>query len=439
MKNIFYPTMFVAAALLMLAMLMVPRALASPSTVTFIVDSVLDQIDDDTSDGVCHSAANHCTLRAAIMQANHLTVPGVTTIVVPTGTYTLTRPVSGANGEDNGDLNLTAPLSPNQSISINGAGAASTIIDANRIDGAIGIALGRTANIDGVTIRNGYRQVSNYNGGGIHNQGALTIIDCVIEGNQGDLGGGIATENSATLDVIRCTIRSNVGTVGGGMYVAGPTTVRDSTIYANGANLGGGIFNGNTLYVVNSTISQNNADTHGGGIYSRSTTALYNTSVIDNDADHDRDENGGIGGGVYGAAEPGTRFIVVNTLIAGNTILNAPIYNDCNGMLEVYGWNLFGDVTGCTFSGNGFASWGGISLNTIGPLQDNGGPTWTHALLAGSAAIDTTIDSLGCVNETGALLTTDQRGAPRPVGARCDVGAFEYSPPRYLYLPLIVR
>ncbi len=36
-------------------------------------------------------------------------------------------------------------------------------------------------------------------------------------------------------------------------------------------------------------------------------------------------------------------------------------------------------------------------------------------------------------------LTTDQRGAPRPVGVRCDVGAFEYSPPRYLYLPLIVR
>jgi hypothetical protein len=165
--------------------------------------------------------------------------------------------------------------------------------------------------------------------------------------------------------------------------------------------------------------------------------ALYNSTIIANDADHDRDQLGGIGGGVYSGA--GARFIVVNMLIAGNTILDAPIDDDCNGTLEVYGWNLFGEVTGCAFSGNGTASRGFITLNTIGPLQDNGGPTWTQALLADSEAIDTTIDSLGCVNETGALLTTDQRGAPRPMDARCDVGAFEYRPLRYLYLPLVLR
>ena len=72
-------------------------------------------------------------------------------------------------------------------------------------------------------------------------------------------------------------------------------------------------------------------------------------------------------------------------------------------------------------------------------MQDNGGATWTYALLPDSEATDTTIDGLGCVDETGALLTTDQRGAVRPVGTRCDVGAFEYRPTRYLYLPLIVR
>jgi predicted outer membrane repeat protein len=222
--------------------------------------------------------------------------------------------------------------------------------------------------------------------------------------------------------------------------VAGPSTVRDSTFYSNGAGDGGGIFNVDVLYVINSTISQNYANTDGGGIYTyRDTIALYNTAVVDNDADHDRDEKGGIGGGVYSAAGSGNRFIVVNSLIAGNTILDAPIDDDCNGTLEGYGWNLLGEVTGCTFSGNGTASRGLISLNTIGPLQDNGGATWTQALLPGSAAIDSTNDSLGCVDETGALLPTDQRGATRPVGARCDVGAFEYSPPRYLFLPLIVR
>ena len=63
----------------------------------------------------------------------------------------------------------------------------------------------------------------------------------------------------------------------------------------------------------------------------------------------------------------------------------------------------------------------------------------TYALLPDSEAIDTTSDGLGYVDETGALLTTDQRGAPRPVGARCDVGAFEYRPTIYLYLPLVMR
>jgi hypothetical protein len=65
---------------------------------------------------------------------------------------------------------------------------------------------------------------------------------------------------------------------------------------------------------------------------------------------------------------------------------------------------------------------------TIGPLQDNGGPTATHALLAGSQAIDHALASLGCVNEFGVQLTTDQRGATRPPGpsSACDVGAFEF-------------
>jgi hypothetical protein len=94
-------------------------------------------------------------------------------------------------------------------------------------------------------------------------------------------------------------------------------------------------------------------------------------------------------------------------------------------------------MSGCTIP-NALNA-GLIALNTIGPLQNNGGPTWTHALLPGSEAIDTTFDNLGCVDETGALLTSDQRGATRPVGARCDVGAFEFRPLRYLYLPLVLR
>jgi hypothetical protein len=106
------------------------------------------------------------------------------------------------------------------------------------------------------------------------------------------------------------------------------------------------------------------------------------------------------------------------------TILDAPIPDNCNGALETYGLNLMDDRSGCTVTAE--SSLGFVSVNSIGPLQDNGGPTLTHALLAGSEAIDSTHDNLGCVDETGAPQEADQRGAPRPTGARCDVGAFEF-------------
>jgi hypothetical protein len=171
-------------------------------------------------------------------------------------------------------------------------------------------------------------------------------------------------------------------------------------------------------------VSTNYANTNGGGINSAGTTNLYNASVINNDADHDRDENGGIGGGVYVAS--GT-FGISNTLIVQNTVLDAPIDDDCNGFLVAFGWNLLGETDGCAFGGMGAASVGLVSASSIGPLQDNGGPAWTHALLAGSQAIDTVFASDGCYDQNFAPLSIDQRGAARPAGARCDVGAYEYN------------
>jgi hypothetical protein len=109
--------------------------------------------------------------------------------------------------------------------------------------------------------------------------------------------------------------------------------------------------------------------------------------------------------------------------------------------LTSYGRNLIG-LAGeggvCTVNQGGGAS--STTLNSqylLGPLQNNGGPTWTHALLAGSNAIDAGDPVQGCVDYNSILIPTDQRGAARLVGARCDIGAFEYRPP--LYLPLIRR
>jgi hypothetical protein len=61
-----------------------------------------------------------------------------------------------------------------------------------------------------------------------------------------------------------------------------------------------------------------------------------------------------------------------------------------------------------------------------GTLQNNGGPTKTHALPAGTPAIDAG-NIAGCVDGDGAAIHADQRGVPRPFGSRCDVGAYEVS------------
>jgi predicted outer membrane repeat protein len=331
------------------------------------------------------------------------------------------------SSEEESDLDLTYPLSTNQQTSILGAGAGRTIIDGNHANDVIYIETGRKVLVRNITIRNGDANRA----GGIYNDGSLTITDSVIEGNHasigggiyGSQGGGIYNDSSGVLLLINSTIRSNSADTGGGIYQTGTATIRGSTINSNTADNGGGIYNTNNLVVVGSTLISNTATAYGGGIYSDSYAFLYSTSVIGNIADYDHDINGGLAGGVY--AEPGAHYVVVNSLIAGNTVDGGYTDEDCNGTFELYGFNLFGDVTGCNFTGNGGSAWRIVLPNTMGPLQNNGGPTLTHALLAGSNAIDNTLDQ-GCVDETNTLLTTDQRGAPRIAGQRCDVGAVEY-------------
>jgi large repetitive protein len=89
LKNSFHPNVFIIMALLVIAMLVVPQALA----VTFTVNSTDDLSDDLTIPGTCHTAVNTCTLRAAVMQANRTSGLGAT-IIVPAGIYKLTIPAA---------------------------------------------------------------------------------------------------------------------------------------------------------------------------------------------------------------------------------------------------------------------------------------------------------------------------------------------------------
>ncbi len=399
----------------------------------FDVDTISDLIDDNVNDDLCHTSANTCSLRAAIMQANHASNADGTDIQLQAQTYILTRAPSGADGEDNGDLNITRALdaSLGHFIVIHGFGPGFTIIDGHGSDRVFNLAADSALAIHDLTIRNGTRQDVGSHGGGILGQGGpLSIFAITIEGNHAVAGGG-GISSSGPLSLYSSTVRSNFagnGNGGGVEVVAGQAQVVYCTLNDNGANNGGGISNGagsgnGVLYATNDTISGNYALTDGGGIYSTHFTAAYNVSIVGNDADHDRDEAGGIGGGVY--AKAGSGFIVVNSLIAGNTILNNPIPDNCNGALEAYGLSLLDDPSGCTTTTSN-TNLGFVSLGTIGQLQDNGGPTWTHALLAGSEAIDGTRASQVCIDQGGSELSIDQRLLPRPVGARCDVGAFEY-------------
>ena len=400
-------------------------AVLPPGTTTVLtVDTTDDLVDGDTADGKCLTIANNCSLRAAVMQADAST-DLVTAINVPAGIYKLTRQPSGIDDGTTGNLNLSTPAYVLSTIYITGAGAARTIIDASQLDNVLDLKEGRVATLSGLTLRNG-QTVNSPEGGIIANLGgSLTLSDCVIESGRALVSGG-GIYSSGVLTIRRSTIRSSIAQLGGGISNFGTTRVYDSTISGNYATYGGGIYNQGITYVVNSTVSSNWADTDGGGIYATAslpgfpiTTAIYSTSIIGNDADHDRDQLGGNGGGVFNYT--GSRFIAVNSLLARNTLLDSPQYDDCNGNLELYGFLLIGEAGSCTFSGN--QKWYLAALDTIDPaLKDNGGPTFTHATSEGGFS-PSDFGFAACSDENDAPLTTDQRGAPR--GDGCDIGAYE--------------
>ena len=160
----------------------------------------------------------------------------------------------------------------------------------------------------------------------------------------------------------------------------------------------------------------------GGGIYNVGTADLTNSTVSGNTTGNGGEGgafgdsgDGGDGGGIYNDADTDFK----NTIIANNTAgSGAP---DCGGNLDSYGYNLVEDPSDCTINevANPGTDITGQDPN-LGPLQDNGGPTFTHALQVGSPAIDA-IPPISCT------VTDDQRGVsrPQPTGGNCDIGAYE--------------
>ena len=236
----------------------------------------------------------------------------------------------------------------------------------------------------------------------------------VIQSGQFDGSPGIFSDGSLTLNY--CTIKGNIDigdwTSEGGGIRNGPSTLtlNHSTVRDNTSSSGAGIFNAwGTLIVNNSTISGNTASGGGGGINNLGGNVTLNSSTVSNNS---ADPVGGIHN------EAGGSVTLFNSIVAGNLASYGP---DCNGTFGSSGYNLIGNTADC-----GFAPATGDLTDMdpmLGALQDNGGSTWTHALLVGSPAIDAGTEA-DCP-------ASDQRGQLRPLDgdgdglAVCDVGAFE--------------
>jgi hypothetical protein len=230
----------------------------------------------------------------------------------------------------------------------------------------------------------------------------VTLNGLTITGGQTDLGGGIFSRENLTLS--NSTVRDNQADFGGGIdNFEGTLTVSNSTVSGNEASvLGGGIENfEGTLNLINSTVSGNTA-TNGGGINTiRGTLTANNSTLSDNEAI--------LGGGLENFE--GT-VNLSNTIIA-NSVSGGDCVNRFDGVIATNINNLIKDGS-CSplLSGD----------PNLGPLQDNGGPTFTHALLSGSKAINA-----GNNAAVPSGVTTDQRGPGflRLVDGQVDIGAFE--------------
>jgi CSLREA domain-containing protein len=386
-----------------------PTAAAGPAE--FTVDTTSDAVDADGSDGRCLTASGTCSLRAAVMAANAR--PG-STITLPPGHYRLTIPpdprlIIGDNPDPTtGDLNITARTT------IKGAGARTTVIDANHLDRAF--RMQADTRLSDLTITGGVTRqrelpITDTGGGAIANGRHMTLRRVTVTGNSAGYGGGIFNVPDSHLDLIDSTVSGNVAGEAGGIRFDDTGTVTNSTIADNRvtnpgnrpgslAGYGGGIDIRGTgpVEILNSTITGNRSSDGGGGINIAPAYLDSLPSPIPDIIDL-----------------PLGRITLRNSIIAGNTADGAPA--DCKkafATIASMGHNLDGDGS-CRLTAAGDLP---SRAPLVGPLADNGGPTDTVALLTGSPALDAAED----------CTATDQRGVARPQGASCDIGAYERTP-----------
>jgi CSLREA domain-containing protein len=342
---------------------------------SLVVTTAADVVADD---GVT-------SLREAIAYANSKAGDDTVTFAIPKGDpgydpatnkYTIT--LDGAKGQ----------LLVNSNVQVNGPTDSGVIVsggDATRVfyfDGSLGPI---TAGLSNLTVKGG-KAAARQDGGGIYNnRAALTLTDCTVSNNaagsdtNGGDGGGIYNDHG-TLTLTNCTVSGN--TTGAGDH--------------NGGD--------------------------GAGLYTQHGTVNLNNSTVSNNKTAAGGTTGGSGGGIY---NNGGAVNLLGSIVAGNGFAAGGSGPDLFGAFNSQDYNLIQNTAGATFAGTTAHDITGVDP-LLGPLADNGGPTFTHALLAGSPAVD---------KGTANGLTTDQRGLSRTFddlavtnaegGDATDIGAFE--------------
>ncbi|MEA5449217.1 choice-of-anchor Q domain-containing protein [Leptolyngbya sp. CCNP1308] len=287
-------------------------------------------------------------------------------------------------------IQLSSQLELRHEVTIDGSNA-NLVISGGEKSRVFAIAPGATVKLNRLTLAQGQAA----HGGGILNDGTLTLTDSTVQNSKAQqLGGGIF--NRGRLNLVNSTVAGNISRFGGG-----------------------GIANHGSLSLVNSTLSGNTAYLLGGGIDNSSGNLVAKSSTIAFNTADSQETGVGNGGGIYVGT---SRVELQNTIVARNVDRSGDretgaIHANISGPVVDGGANLIGDYTGSSgFSRSHLVGTATSPIDPrLGPLQDNGGLTWTHGLLVNSVARGS-----GDVASASAL---DQRGMAR--GETADIGAYE--------------
>ena len=285
---------------------------------TFNVDTTNDTQDVTPGDGICADSAGDCSLRAAITEANALA--GDDVINVPAGTYTQSLVSANEDNNAGGDWDIRS------NIVINGAGAATTIIQAAATPGTatervMNVVLStNVVEINGVTLRHGNKTGTagtTTRGGGIRNVGTLTMNDCIVTENVAPGSAGIRNERAITLNNVTVSnndcVNATSNCFGGGMYntlaanstvsinnstFTGNTSLTSGTnVFGFGAGLGIESTSGFSLVITNSVFSNNvGTGTGTGGSNGNGIRVLASGASTANISDSVFSNNSGTGG-----------------------------------------------------------------------------------------------------------------------------------------------